>query len=83
LARTLHVKNAGLERRASRRRSRTLTYAVRHLAAIALAEAQRTDQLNPALANRDMIGQAKGILMERNRITAEAAFKPCPETHRI
>jgi len=44
------------------------------LAAIALAEAQRTDQLNTALGNRDVIGQAKGILMERHRITAEAAF---------
>ena len=44
------------------------------LAAIALAEAQRTDQLHAALANRDVIGQAKGILMERHRITAEAAF---------
>jgi GAF domain-containing protein len=44
------------------------------LAAIALAEAQRTDQLHTALANRDVIGQAKGILMERHRITADVAF---------
>jgi GAF domain-containing protein len=44
------------------------------LAAIALAEAQRTDQLHAALGNRDVIGQAKGILMERHRITAETAF---------
>lgn len=44
------------------------------LAAIALAEAQRTDQLHTALANRDAIGQAKGILMERHRITADEAF---------
>jgi putative methionine-R-sulfoxide reductase with GAF domain len=44
------------------------------LAAIALAEAQRTDQLHTALGNRDLIGQAKGILMERHRITANAAF---------
>ena len=27
-----------------------------------------------ALANRDIIGQAKGILMERHRITADEAF---------
>jgi GAF domain-containing protein len=44
------------------------------LAAIALAEAQRTDQLRTALGNRDVIGQAKGILMERQRVTADAAF---------
>ena len=44
------------------------------LAAIALAEAQRTDQLHTALANRDIIGQAKGILMERHRITSDTAF---------
>jgi AmiR/NasT family two-component response regulator len=44
------------------------------LAAIALAEAHRTDQLQTALANRDVIGQSKGILMERYRLTADAAF---------
>jgi GAF domain-containing protein len=43
-------------------------------AALALADAQRTRQLRQALANRDIIGQAKGILMERHRITAERAF---------
>jgi GAF domain-containing protein len=43
-------------------------------AALALAEAQRADQLHDALANRDVIGQAKGILMERHGVTAEAAF---------
>lgn len=44
------------------------------LAALALAGAQRTDQLSTALVNRDVIGQAKGILMERQRITADMAF---------
>jgi GAF domain-containing protein len=44
------------------------------LAALALAEAQRTDQLRVALDNRDLIGQAKGILMHRDGITAELAF---------
>ena len=43
-------------------------------AALALAEAHRTGQMRQALANRDVIGQAKGILMERHRITADEAF---------
>ncbi|MCW2525965.1 MAG: response regulator with putative antiterminator output domain [Pseudonocardiales bacterium] len=43
-------------------------------AAIALADAQRTAQLHQALRNRDVIGQAKGILIERNKITPDAAF---------
>ncbi len=44
-------------------------------AALALGEARRTEQLHAALANRDVIGQAKGILMERHRLTAEGAFE--------
>jgi GAF domain-containing protein len=45
------------------------------LAALALSEAQRTEQLRDALASRDLIGQAKGILMERSATTADDAFK--------
>jgi AmiR/NasT family two-component response regulator len=44
------------------------------LAVITLTEAHRTDQLQTALGNRDVIGQAEGILMERYRLTADAAF---------
>lgn len=44
------------------------------LAALALADAQRADQLRTALASRDVLGQAKGILMERFRIDADEAF---------
>lgn len=44
------------------------------LAALALADALRAEQLRAAVVNRDLIGQAKGILMERHRITADAAF---------
>jgi GAF domain-containing protein len=44
------------------------------LAATALAEAQRAEQMRTAVASRDLIGQAKGILMERHRITADEAF---------
>ncbi|MGI8721167.1 MAG: ANTAR domain-containing response regulator, partial [Geodermatophilaceae bacterium] len=44
-------------------------------AALALSEAQRTAQLQDALRNRDLIGQAKGILMERSQVTADEAFR--------
>ena len=43
-------------------------------AALALSDAQRAAHLRRALINRDTIGQAKGILMERHRITADQAF---------
>ena len=44
------------------------------LAALALADAQRSEQLREAIASRDLIGQAKGILIERHRITSDGAF---------
>ena len=44
------------------------------LAALALADALRAEHMRAAVVNRDLIGQAKGILMERHRITADAAF---------
>ena len=43
-------------------------------AAIAVAGAQKQDQLAESIATRDLIGQAKGILMERYRIDAQKAF---------
>ena len=43
-------------------------------AAIAVADAQKLGHAVIALANRDIIGQAKGILMERFKITADQAF---------
>ena len=43
--------------------------------ALALSEAQRALHLRRALNNRDVIGQAKGILMERHRITSDQAFE--------
>lgn len=44
-------------------------------AALALAGAQEVTHLHRALATRDVIGQAKGILMERFGVGAEAAFE--------
>lgn len=43
-------------------------------AAVAFANAQKLDQLNQKVAVRDLIGMAKGILMERYKITPERAF---------
>jgi GAF domain-containing protein len=43
-------------------------------AAIAVADAQKLRHAAIALVNRDILGQAKGILMERFKITAEQAF---------
>lgn len=43
-------------------------------AAIALLEARRGQQFRSALASRDVIGQAKGMLMERFSVDATDAF---------
>ncbi|MGY2067887.1 GAF and ANTAR domain-containing protein [Blastococcus sp. SYSU DS0619] len=43
-------------------------------AAVALAGAENESHLRSGMANRDVIGQAKGILMERHRLTADQAF---------
>ena len=43
-------------------------------AAIAVADAQHLTHITTALGSRDIIGQAKGILMERYKITGDTAF---------
>ena len=43
-------------------------------AAVALFDTQQLSGVTNALANRDLIGQAKGILMERHKITPWQAF---------
>lgn len=43
-------------------------------AALALAETLTRGQLHEAVSSRDVIGQAKGILMERHKITEHEAF---------
>lgn len=43
-------------------------------AASALGQAQHVGQLHQAMASRDVIGQAKGMLMERFSLDAEQAF---------
>jgi GAF domain-containing protein len=44
------------------------------LASIALSGARRADQLRGAIDSRDAIGQAKGVLMERFKLSADEAF---------
>jgi transcriptional regulator with GAF, ATPase, and Fis domain len=44
-------------------------------AAIALIAADKESQFDSALASRDVIGQAKGIVMERFKIDAQRAFE--------
>jgi AmiR/NasT family two-component response regulator len=43
-------------------------------AAIALSGAEHEETLRAGMTNRDVIGQAKGILMERYKLTADTAF---------
>ena len=43
-------------------------------AAVAMSGAQQEEHLNKAVAARDVIGQAKGILMERYKVSADHAF---------
>lgn len=43
-------------------------------AAVALAGAQHDEQLQEALQGRDVIGQAKGILMAQQHVSADEAF---------
>jgi GAF domain-containing protein len=43
-------------------------------AAIAMVAARNAQEMKRALSTRDVIGQAKGILMERHKISADAAF---------
>jgi hypothetical protein len=44
-------------------------------AAVALQASQRNEKMLAALETRDVIGQAKGILMEREHITDDEAFQ--------
>ena len=43
-------------------------------AAVAYSAAQRESALERALGSREVVGQAQGILMERDRLTADQAF---------
>jgi len=45
------------------------------VAAVALADSFQRERIERALRNRDLIGQAKGILMSRHGVQADAAFE--------
>jgi GAF domain-containing protein len=49
-------------------------------AAVALIGAQQQEHLRTAVASRDVLGQAKGILMERYQLTADQAFDLLAQT---
>ena len=49
-------------------------------AAVALAGARRVGQLNQALETRDLIGRAKGIIIERFGVTDQQAFEMLVES---
>jgi len=50
-------------------------FVLAHHAAVAIAGAREEEGLLLALNHRDLIGQAKGILMERHKVTADEAFR--------
>jgi transcriptional regulator with GAF, ATPase, and Fis domain len=55
-------------------RSHTVGLVFAAHAAIALSTAIHSEQMDEALQSRDLIGQAKGILMAREGVTADEAF---------
>jgi GAF domain-containing protein len=69
-----------------RRLDRGLLDAVATHAALAVQQVHQVVQLTAALVNRDVVGQAKGMLMERYGLSADAAFgllvRAARDTHR-
>ncbi|GAA4824769.1 GAF and ANTAR domain-containing protein [Actinomycetospora corticicola] len=70
----LHVTRHALRDDALRRRIRREARIFAVHASIALAGAHRVEHLERALERRDVIGQAKGILMMQHGIDADEAF---------
>ena len=69
----LNVFSAGVEALGEESEHVALLFASH--AAVAMASAQEKKQLQSAIEFRDLIGQAKGMLMERFTITGEQAFR--------
>lgn len=66
---TLHARKASTDRA-----DRELAEMVAHQAALVVEAGRRLAQLRDAVASRDVIGQAKGMLMHRYGIDAATAF---------
>jgi hypothetical protein len=71
---TLHLTGHALTDPALRRQVRRDARIFTLCASIALAGARRVEHLEQAVGRRDVIGQAKGILMVQHGIDAEEAF---------
>ncbi|NMO88332.1 ANTAR domain-containing protein [Actinomycetospora sp. TBRC 11914] len=70
----LHVTQHALDDRAARSEAQRSARMFVAYASLALAETDRVENLHRALLRRDLIGQAKGILMHRDGLTADEAF---------
>lgn len=66
---TLHARQESADRA-----DRELAEMVAHQAALVVEAGRRLAQLRDAVASRDVIGQAKGMLMHRYGIDAATAF---------
>jgi hypothetical protein len=70
----LYLTGQALDDPSARRRIQRSTRMFVAYASLALSAADRLEQLEGALVRRDVIGQAKGILMHRYDVDAEEAF---------
>jgi hypothetical protein len=71
----LHVTRHSLDDRTARLRTQQCARLFAVYASLALAGADRVENLECALARRDVIGQAKGILMRHYDVDADEAFE--------
>jgi hypothetical protein len=71
----LHLTRHALDDRSARLRTRRRAQLFAAYASLALAGTDRVENLERAIARRDVIGQAKGILMHRYGVDADEAFR--------
>ncbi|NMO88323.1 ANTAR domain-containing protein [Actinomycetospora sp. TBRC 11914] len=71
----LHLTQHALGDRSTRLRTRRRAQLLAVYASLALARSDRVEKLERAVVRRDVIGQAKGILMRHDGLDAEEAFE--------